>query len=271
MNKTVKLINKLLFPPVCAGCGEKLSPVGHSQAYGKACFCNGCFEKWLMAKAELCPKCAGTADKCTCLPRFFKELQPNLPALCYYHSEDTSVSDRVILTMKRVNDSELFEFIGLELIPRLICTLDEMGIAGEDCVFTWVPRKTASIAQSGLDQGQKLCFQVAAGFGKQPDRLFVRMGGKEQKHLNPEEREKNAKQAIALNLTLKDIPTRRGVGELKELIDGKSIVIVDDVITTGATLKNAVTLLKSAGAENVIVCCVARTAPSRRKKTEKNR
>ena len=144
-----------------------------------------------------------------------------------------------------------------------------MQISGEDCIFTWVPRKYFSIAQSGLDQGQKLCYQIAAGFGKKPCQLFSRVGGKEQKTLNGSERDKNAEKSIALNYKLSHIPSKP-TSNIEEFIKGKNIVIIDDIITTGATLKNAVTLLQKAGAGKVIVTCIAKTRAVSGKYNKKN-
>jgi predicted amidophosphoribosyltransferase len=42
------------------------------------------------------------------------------------------------------------------------------------------------------------------------------------------------------------------------LIDGKSILLIDDVFTSGATVSNCAKSLKKAGAEKVYVLTVAR-------------
>lgn len=43
-----------------------------------------------------------------------------------------------------------------------------------------------------------------------------------------------------------------------ERVRGKNIVLVDDVLTSGATSEAAVKVLKRAGAAKVVICCVAR-------------
>ena len=61
---------------------------------------------------------------------------------------------------------------------------------------------------------------------------------KDQTHLSPEERERNVKGAFVVraNLTLQ----------------GKKVILVDDVITTGSTLKECARVLKEAGAREVV-------------------
>jgi len=55
----------------------------------------------------------------------------------------------------------------------------------------------------------------------------------------------------------------RGVFALNKkyslLIKGKNILLVDDVITTGATLENCASILKNAGANKVTIATIAKT------------
>ena len=63
-------------------------------------------------------------------------------------SNDTH--SKMIITLKRRVDDELFEFLAIELYPKLKKTLDQMSIDGKDCIFTWVPRTERSAAKSGF-------------------------------------------------------------------------------------------------------------------------
>jgi ComF family protein len=69
---------------------------------------------------------------------------------------------------------------------------------------------------------------------------------KSQGHLAPLERHKNVKHAFAID------PKR------KSQIKDKTIILVDDVYTTGATVKECTKILLKAGAANVHVLTLAR-------------
>lgn len=70
---------------------------------------------------------------------------------------------------------------------------------------------------------------------------------KSQRGLSRKERQKNQQNSFLIN-------TNFG-----EQIEGKSILLVDDILTTGATLNEAAKTLKKGGAERVFVAAVART------------
>jgi len=61
---------------------------------------------------------------------------------------------------------------------------------------------------------------------------------KDQTHLSPEERERNVRGAF--------------VARADSTLRGKKVILVDDVMTTGATLKECARVLKQAGAREVI-------------------
>ena len=107
----LNIAKRLFFVPKCVGCAERLSPIPENTAmsYGTVCFCESCRNKWESIKAEPCRICSNTADKCTCDPVFFKELQPNIPALCFYRSDPDDIQSKVIYSIKHKNNRELFE------------------------------------------------------------------------------------------------------------------------------------------------------------------
>lgn len=258
----LSLIRKLLLPPTCAGCGERLIPISKNSAtYHKVCFCSSCLEKWHLLRAELCKKCGKDALHCECISPFLRNLQPELPALCFYHAGVTEVSDRVIINLKQHYNEELFSYISLELLPLIVSALNKIGVEGEDCIFTWIPRTRKNIAKFGFDQGKELCCQIAAGFGQKPYYLLDRIGGREQKKLDKSRRSKNVNHTIILNTSAKRKSKCESVENLSDTVKGKTVVVIDDVITSGSTVRRAVELLQGAGADRVFVACVAKTKP----------
>ena len=65
--------------------------------------------------------------------------------------------------------------------------------------------------------------------------------------------------SIILNTSAKRKSKCESIENLFYTLKGKTVVVIDDVITSGATVKRAVELLQDAGAERVLVSCVAKT------------
>ena len=80
-----------------------------------------------------------------------------------------------------------------------------------------------------------------------PDLLVRARATKSQARLSASERRKNVRGAFRLRKRHTSI------------VDGKSVLLVDDVITTGATVDACVRALKSGGAKSVDVLTLART------------
>lgn len=227
--------------------------------YGKICLCGICQAKWEMAKAQMCHKCGYISENCTCTPKFLTKNQTRVPSLCFYHPNSGDTQSNIVITMKRRNDKELFGFLAIELYPRLRKMLDEAQVSDKNIVFTWVPRSHSAEAQSGFDQGKSLARAVAALFGAKAYPLFLRIGGREQKRLNKSERRKNAERSIKINSPMKKIPRRKRREGLEGLLKDKTVVIIDDVLTSGSTLRRAVELLDEYNHQKTIVACIAKT------------
>ena len=81
---------------------------------------------------------------------------------------------------------------------------------------------------------------------------------------------------VAVELLKKhtDVPAQSGVGSVEkrraningvyavadeELVRGRRILLIDDIVTTGATLSECAKTLKAAGAAEVLCCTLARS------------
>ena len=266
--KLLRLIKNLIILPRCASCDQRLSPFPEkgNMIYDKLCFCSDCAENWHRARAEACPNCYNRSPKCTCTPDFFFNYQPDIPSLCFYHPDSNDTQSRAIITMKRRLDGDLFDFMAIELYPSVESLLSRLGLSGKDCIFTWVPRKSSAISKNGFDQGKELATSLAKLFDTRPCPLFLRTGGEEQKKLDDKKRKRNVQRSIKLNHAMLELRSGRKEPDVTTLVSGKSVVIVDDVMTSGSTLRRAVELLISANAENALVVCVAKTCAKAGKK-----
>lgn len=118
---------------------------------------------------------------------------------------------------------------------------DPMGID----VVTWAPTTPARRRQRGFDQAELLARAVARHLHRPCRRLVVRLPGPAQTGRPLAERHGNP--SFLPRLALR----------------GRSVVVVDDVITSGATVSAVALALRSAGASAVTALAAARTPPPR--------
>jgi ComF family protein len=100
-----------------------------------------------------------------------------------------------------------------------------------------VPTATSRVRQRGFDHAATLARSVAINLGLEHSRALGRLG---------QARQIGSKRADRIAQTAGNYYVRR-----PNLIIGRSILLVDDVVTTGATLQAATSALKAAGAANV--------------------
>ncbi len=116
-----------------------------------------------------------------------------------------------------------------------------------DCI-TYVPMHKRNLAQRGYNQSKLIAQEISRLSGKPlaEDVLLKIKFTKNQHKLNSEKRIKNLNKSIVFN-------------KLSEYdIRGKSILICDDVFTTGATISACAKPLNENGVKSVFAACVAR-------------
>ncbi|MBE6646344.1 MAG: ComF family protein [Ruminococcaceae bacterium] len=273
INSFFALLSRLVCVPKCASCNERLSPFarGDSLDHGYPCLCDKCMEKWQKACLQMCHTCSGIASKCTCMPKKNLFVQPSIPSLFFYHPDTARAESKVIYTLKHKNSRDVFEFISEELCKKLEDLLDELEINIADCVLTYIPRTRKALIKNGFDQGEMLCFAMSRRLGAISAPLLLRRGGVEQKKLTRAERKKNAEKTIFANTELRGADSKLPYVYLSEILEKKTVILVEDVITTGATVERAIKCLKSAGAGVVLVCAVARCEVATDKKGQSHK
>ncbi|MBR7151480.1 MAG: ComF family protein [Clostridia bacterium] len=137
------------------------------------------------------------------------------------------------------------EFLAAELAVSARDLLAEQGIAAQDAVLTYIPRATAARLQYGTDQARELARALSRELSIPMLPLLERRPGmgRPQKHLNSAERLKNAKKTYRV----RDYDGCRA----------KTVLLVDDIVTSGATVAICARLLRRAGASHVFALAVA--------------
>jgi ComF family protein len=109
-----------------------------------------------------------------------------------------------------------------------------------------VPLHRKRLRQRGFNQALLLAHRMSEQYGIPLvfDNLERVRPTRPQVELSGEERVKNVTGAFALRFPKK--------------VEDKHILVIDDVFTTGATMNECAGVLKSAGAEQVTACTLAR-------------
>ena len=113
-----------------------------------------------------------------------------------------------------------------------------------DCI-TWAPVSDKRRKQRGYDQAELLARVVAAEFGMQPIRMLRKM---QNTRPNSELKSLSERSANVAGVYAAVQP---------ELFAGKRVLLIDDIVTTGATASECCRVLLTAGAAQVVCAMLA--------------
>lgn len=226
-----------LFPPRCLAC-ENIPTSG-------APFCADCASRIVMIGDALCPVCgipyrAAGADRHLCGECI--TAPPPFSIARAFGIYESALMD-AIHRFKYKGQIASGDALGDIMASR---TYDSLNIAGFDVIMP-VPLHRAKLRQRGFNQALILARRVARKYRIPVDFLSLRRTKPTpaQVDLSGDERRKNVKGAFAVNK--------------KQSVKEKRILLIDDVYTTGSTVKECARALMRAGASEVAVLTLART------------
>ena len=235
-----ELLSRIAFVHKCVGCNKILAEEDFDRA-----FCFDCKEIYLVSKMEICPECALEVKECSCMPKLLKKED----AVCfrklffYNKNKQSQPQNRLIYYLKRNKSLRVIRDVARELEPIIKKELDDIEVEN-DAILVSVPRSKSAAAKHGFDQSALICKELSILCGIEFVEVLKRKrGGKPQKMLTAGERKKNIGRLLYAN---------------KKVIDkvaGKTVVLVDDVVTTGASMSACIEILREACVKNII--CVA--------------
>lgn len=233
----------LLFPPTCVFC---FADTGESKASGL--FCSKCRERLFPHFELACPRCgfpsppggrASSEEGCAhCGSRKFRF---DLAVAIGVYGDGLQTA---LLRMKHQRGHRLAVAVGQEMACRL---RDRLSALHLDFVVP-VPAPWRRLLVRGADGPAILAGQIGRHLHLPvfPNMLKWRRKAQRQHTLLPAQRFQNVHKALAMS---------RGYD-----ISGARALVVDDILTTGATANEAARVLCGAGAAGVIVCVAARVA-----------
>lgn len=121
-------------------------------------------------------------------------------------------------------------------------------LKSEDMVLTAIPTSEKRRRFRGFNPPEEIAKKLSLSLQiPLADNVLLKIKDNlPQVELSKEERKKNVKGAFVFNKNKKDV------------IEGKTILLVDDVFTTGSTMEEAATILKKSGAKKVFGITVAK-------------
>lgn len=236
---------RLFYPATCPGCGDA---VDHEGA-----LCSACWAETRFVDGLACPRCgaplpddgtggeaaSGTlCDDCIATPRPWAH---GRAALVY-----GGIGRSMVLALKHGDRPDLAPVLG-GWLARAAAPLVRPGM-----VVVPVPIHLLRLAKRKYNQAALLSAQVARAHGlpHRPDLLVRRRNTPMQDHKGVSDRFANIEDALF-------VPERR-----HDFVQGRAFLLIDDVMTSGATLGAAAQLLRDAGAGSVSVAVLARAVKS---------
>ncbi len=146
-----------------------------------------------------------------------------------------------------------------DVFARLMLECYEQELFGKTDLTTWVPVSRRRLRKRGYDQAEKL----AKSFGELVGRAPIKTLNKTRDN-NPQSLQKTYAGRRA------NVLGSYRIG--KESVAGKSVLLIDDVVTSGSTVSECAYVLRAAGAKKVYVLAFAKTPKSKKGlKVGKNR
>ena len=220
--------------PKCVLCNERLDRDDQG-------LCKSCRKTYDEHKTENCSNCSEILSRCSCAHADLlnNQVKQHYKLFRYRNKELSAPGNHLIYSLKRENREDVVDFLSEELSTLLHQNFNIKG----NYILTNIPRRKKSIIKYGFDHTAMLTEAISKKTGIPYVSFLKSLNKKDQKKTSGKERIKNVKFAFK--------------NKHLDKVTGKSIIIVDDVVTTGASIANAASILKSCGAKEIIALTVA--------------
>lgn len=228
-----------IYPPRCLACMD-FTDAPHG-------LCAACWRETHFIAGSACARCgvplvgeAARGDVCDSCLRHPPAWDAGAAALVY-----RGAARRMVLGLKHADRLDM-----ARPLARWMAAAGATVIADSDAIAP-VPLHWRRLLKRRYNQSAELARALSRITGKPvlPDLLIRPRATTAQKRMNREERAQNQAGAITVH------PRHAGAG-----LSGRSILVIDDVLTSGATLGSCTEALRAAGAARVNVLVLCRVA-----------
>lgn len=230
---------RLVFPPACVGCGAAVA-----EDFG---LCGDCWRETAFIGGLVCDRCGtalpgedrGRVEQCDDCLTLARPWDRGRAALLYKDK-----GREMILGLKHADRLDLVRPMG-DWLARAVRPMIAPGM-----IVAPVPLHWLRLLKRRYNQSALLSKRVAKAHGLEhvPDLLIRPRATDSQDGRSRDERFRNLQGAIAVH------PRRAA------RIAGRSVLLIDDVMTSGATLASAADACLAAGASHIFVGVMARVA-----------
>ncbi|MDB5160811.1 MAG: putative Phosphoribosyltransferase [Candidatus Saccharibacteria bacterium] len=210
-------------PPECAGCGAEGAPLclpcslAEIVPYGERCFRCGS----LSSRAKTCQTCrAGGA-----------------PNFVWVSTDYAGTAQKLIQRYKFAHQRIVAYGVAAIMAETFLAQNDDALIKRKNYLVVAVPTASIRIRERSFDHTKLLAKFAAARLRFQTKPALARRGNAKQVGSTRAERTKQAKGSYFVRN--------------EAAVRGRNILLIDDVITTGATLSEAARVLRASGARSV--------------------
>lgn len=232
-----ELINRAIYyisVPKCVLCKEKLN-------FEERGLCGKCMDAYTEHKKRNCPRCAKALPECFCT---YDSLEAHgikylTKIFRYSKSEQSLPSNYLIFSLKQDNRKDVISFLADELANSI-----KNNITGDisEYIMTNVPRRNKAIVNFGYDHAKQLAQEIAKRLNVEYVEILKSRSKKPQKSVYGHARVENAKF---------DYKNKKLLS-----LKGRTVILVDDIVTTGASMNNCATLIRALRPKLIIGACL---------------
>lgn len=233
LEKTVSLI----FPNRCLSC-NKITPLKH--------FCKDCLPPPTLIHIKTCEKCGLPIKLCACKWNFYYF---DKMISCLEADDKTKNS---FYSFKFGGNRSGFEFFSEKMVEMLNEKHSDLKID----IITSVPSHKSTVNERGYDQVKLLAKGISKGVGVNYIPLLRQPKKSSKQH-----------ETESINQRFSNVVGKYSFCN-NQNIKGKTVLLVDDIKTTGATLSQCAKELKLSGAEKVIAITALTVYPKNKEEKQ---